>query len=207
MLDAGCGTGMLTVAMSEHGHDVVGVDPASAMLDVAKRRKGGDAVEWHCSTLQEFRSENRFDLIYMTGHAFQCLLDDRDIFDAFQSVARLLMPDGQFVFETRNFDAHPWLRWSPDRSRRTGVTSSGRSYEMFHRVLDVDGRFVTFETSYQIGHEGPVMSRSTLRFCELDEIVQFAQQAGLHIEQHWGDWDRSSLSEASPEVIVSLKLQ
>ncbi len=83
VLDAGCGTGLLTVAMAELGHDVVGIDPAKAMLKAAKRRKGGHAVKWHCSMLQDFRSKGDFDLIYMTGHAFQCLLEDRDILAAF----------------------------------------------------------------------------------------------------------------------------
>lgn len=206
VLDAGCGTGMLAVALSAKGHDVVGIDPAKAMLDVAMQRKDDGAVDWHCATLQDFRSEDRFDLIYMTGHAFQCLLNDQDVLEAFQSVARLLTPSGQFIFETRNPAVQPWLRWEPECSRRTGATPDGQPYEMFHKVLHADGRFVTFETTYRIGTSGlPLLSKSTLRFCELQDIAHFAEQAGLQLERCWGDWDRSALSDSSPEIIVSLK--
>src|SRR3546814_7113595 len=45
VLDLGCGTGELAVALSE-GCDVVGVDPAPAMIEVARRRPGGDRVTW-----------------------------------------------------------------------------------------------------------------------------------------------------------------
>lgn len=207
VLDVGCGTGMLAVAISRMGHDVVGIDPARAMLDVAAHRKGGDAIDWHCSTLQDFRPEDCFDLIFMTGHAFQCLLDDDDILVAFRSVAELLKPDGQFVFETRNPSVHPWLKWNPEDSRRTGTAPDGQPYETFHKVLCADGRLITFETTFRIGHKRRrLLSESTLRFCELQEMIQLARHASLQLDRCWGDWDRTALSERSPEIIVSLKL-
>ena len=135
----------------------------------------------------------------MTGHAFQCLLGDDDILAAFQTVAELLKPDGQFVFETRNPSMRPWLRWNPEDSRRTGTAPDGQPYEMFHKVLRADGRLVTFETAFRIGHERLLLlSESTLRFCELQEIVQLAGQASLQLDRCWGDWDRTALSERSP---------
>ncbi len=206
ILDAGCGTGMLTVAFSKKGHDVVGIDPAQAMLDVAMRREGEHDVDWRCSTLQDFRSKDDFDLIYMTGHAFQCLLDDHDILAAFQCVARLLRQGGRFVFETRNPAVRPWLRWEPEPSRQIGTTPDGQPFEMFHKVLQENGRLVTFETTYRIGNEGPLLlSKSTLRFCGVQETVRLAQQSGLELDCCWGDWDRSPLSASSREIIMSLK--
>lgn len=208
VLDAGCGTGMLATAFAAAGHRVAGIDPAAAMLAFAMRREGSDRVDWHSATLQAFRSEQRFDLIYMTGHAFQCLLRDEDVLAAFRSVAGLLAPAGRFVFDTRNPAAQAWRRWQPDVSRRTGRTPAGETYEMFHRLLEVDGPFVTFETSYRIGAGAPpLLSRSTLRFHEAAEIAERAGPAGLCLGELWGDWDRSALSGASPEIIVSLQAE
>ena len=45
VLDLGCGTGMLAAALAP-GRRIVGVDPAAAMLDIARRRLGGRAVRW-----------------------------------------------------------------------------------------------------------------------------------------------------------------
>ena len=45
VLDLGCGTGQLAAEMAQ-GRNVTGVDPASAMLDIARRRTGGDKVDW-----------------------------------------------------------------------------------------------------------------------------------------------------------------
>src|SRR5215472_8572385 len=74
VLDLGCGTGTLCCALAARGHRVTGVDPAEAMLAVAKRKRHAEQVEWVKSSAQSYRSRQRFDLIVMTGHAFQILL-------------------------------------------------------------------------------------------------------------------------------------
>src|SRR3974390_1626597 len=67
VLDLGCGKGTLCCALAKRGHVVTGVDPAVAMLTVARRKPHADRVEWVEATAQKYRSERRFDLIVMTG--------------------------------------------------------------------------------------------------------------------------------------------
>ncbi len=74
VLDLGCGTGRFAVTLT--GKEVVAVDPASAMLDVARGRPGGEMVTWIEEDARTVRLGRRFDLVVMTGHAFQCFLSD-----------------------------------------------------------------------------------------------------------------------------------
>ena len=46
VLDVGCGTGTFALLLADRGIDVVGVDPASASLDVARAKPGADRVRW-----------------------------------------------------------------------------------------------------------------------------------------------------------------
>jgi 2-polyprenyl-3-methyl-5-hydroxy-6-metoxy-1,4-benzoquinol methylase len=46
VLDLGCGTGRLTVALANAGHVVAGADPARASLALARAKGGGRASEW-----------------------------------------------------------------------------------------------------------------------------------------------------------------
>src|SRR5262249_35445843 len=78
ILDLGCGTGMLARRIAAAGLAVIGVDPAEGMLQVARSRPGADKVTWVHGDGQSLRLPERFDLAYMTGHAFQALLTDAD---------------------------------------------------------------------------------------------------------------------------------
>ena len=46
------------------------------------------------------------------------------------------------------------------------------------------------------------MSRSTLRFLDTDALSSFLDDAGLVVEEQFGDWDRSPLTATSPEIIT-----
>jgi len=46
VLDLGCGTGTLCCAFAARGHRVTGVDPAAAMLALARSKPYADKVEW-----------------------------------------------------------------------------------------------------------------------------------------------------------------
>jgi SAM-dependent methyltransferase len=117
VLDLGCGTGQLAVRLAE-GRTVVGVDPAEAMLEIARRRPGGRRVVWVRSDARNLRLGRRFDLVLLTGHAFQVFLTDRAQEAVFSTIAEHLDPAGRFVFDTRNPAAKAWREWIPDRSRR-----------------------------------------------------------------------------------------
>ena len=46
VIDIGWGTGLLACALARRGYQVTGVDPARAMLAVARNRPDGDRVRW-----------------------------------------------------------------------------------------------------------------------------------------------------------------
>ena len=46
VIDLGCGTGNLACRLAARGKEVVGIDPAAASLEVAKRKAAADRVRW-----------------------------------------------------------------------------------------------------------------------------------------------------------------
>ncbi len=85
ILDVGCGTGLLCNEYAARNHKVTGVDPSLAMLDVARGKQHGKKVEWVQAFAQEFELNKSFDLIIMTGHAFQVLHNNDDISATFKT--------------------------------------------------------------------------------------------------------------------------
>lgn len=184
VLDLGCGTGLVCNAYAAVGHHVTGADPSPAMLDVARRQPHGDRIEWVAATAQDFRSDRRFDLVIMTGHAFQVLLEDDDIAAALAAMRRHLKPDGRAVFESRN----PALDWA---ARWDGALSTyrhrGAPVRQATHVRGRDGALLTFELHYHLP-ERTLVSTSVLRFCSRDEIEARLAHAGLAVEHLFGDW-------------------
>jgi SAM-dependent methyltransferase len=203
VLDVGCGTGMLLLRARAEGHSgrLCGLDPATAMLDVA--RAGGDGVDWVQGDLSTVGWQREFDLITMTGHAFQVLTGDGELRTALAAVRTMLAPGGRFAFETRNPVVREWERWVPEHGQEV-TDSAGVAVAMALQVdLPVQGDLVSFTATYSSPNwELPLVSRSTLRFLTADGLSGFLADAGLEIEDQYGDWDRSPLGPASPEIIT-----
>jgi hypothetical protein len=69
--------------------------------------------------------------------------------------------------------------------------------------LPVQRDLVSFTATYSSpGWEPPRVSHSTLRFLDAPALSGFLAEAGLEIEDQYGDWDRSPLGPASPEIIT-----
>jgi len=199
ILDLGCGTGLLCDAYAAKGHNVTGVDPSEAMLAVARKKPNGAAVDWVHASAQDYRSssDKRFDLIIMTGHAFQVLLSDADIAAALKTMRHHLKPDGLVVFESRNPSVDWPAQWDYDMELQLpgGVVKESRRFRSLK-----DSR-MTFELRYQFPDE-ELVSVSELRFAAASEIEKLLLQSDLQVEKIIGDWDWSPFdSTGSLEMI------
>ncbi|MDA8200323.1 MAG: class I SAM-dependent methyltransferase [Thermaerobacter sp.] len=69
VLEVGCGTGVLACRLAARGVDVIGVDPAQAVLEVAQRRTGAEWVRCvHGDVAAARRLVPPVNLVVMTGH-------------------------------------------------------------------------------------------------------------------------------------------
>lgn len=206
VLDVGCGTGMLLRRARAEGHAgrLTGLDPAAAMLDVARSGQLGQRVEWVLGDLSGAPAwPGEFDLVVMTGHAFQVLTGDAQLRQALAAVRAALAPGGRFAFETRNPPARAFERWIPANAVQV-TSATGTVVTMSHQVdAAVAGDLVSFTTTYTSpSWTEPRRSRSTLRFLDTAALASFLAKSGLQILQQYGDWDRAPLRPASPEIIT-----
>ncbi len=131
IVDIGCGSGQLTCELAKQGHHLIGVEPSSAMLNLARRRAATDlvaaeltatdigTVEWIHGGAQSLGQFDA-DLAIMTGHVAQFFLEDEIWHGALASIYKALKPGGYLVFESRNPIVQPFLK----ASRQTAVQES-----------------------------------------------------------------------------------
>lgn len=201
VLDLGCGTGRFAATLK--GKDVVGVDPAAAMLDVARRRPGGAAVTWVQDDARTVRLGRHFDLVVMTGHAFQCFLSNADQLAVCQTISAHLMPGGSFIFDSREPRVEEWLEWSPQRSERwIDDPELGRVRAFNDAHHNPESGIVTYGTFYVTPDGRLWQAQSQIRFRPQREIAACIAAAGLAVDRWMGDWQGGPLGEDRPEIIV-----
>ena len=202
VLDVGCGTGALLheARAAGHGGRLCGLDPAGGMLEQARKRQD---VEWVQGDLGAVAWKDQFDLVIMTGHAFQVLVGDQELRSTLAAVGQALKPGGRFAFETRNPKARAWEAWTPD-AMEEGADANGAPVRMVRQVeTPFNGRTVSFSHTFTSpAWPQPQVSRSTLRFLDAQELSGFLTDAGFVVEEHYGDWDGQPLTDQSPEIIT-----
>ncbi len=202
VLDLGCGTGELAIALGG-GRRVVGVDPATAMLDIARAKPGAAAVRFIEGDARAIRLGETFDLVVMTGHAFQVFLTEADQRAALATIAAHLSPEGRFVFDSRNPAAREWEEWVPQASERELVHESlGRVTAWNDVAYDGATGIATYETHYRIAADGRQLSAtSQIRFTPKDRLEPLLAAAGLAASRWAGDWQGGEWHPAAPQII------
>ena len=181
VLDLGCGTGRLTVALAAAGHSVTGIDPARAMLAAARAKAGAEKVTWIEGTAASAPTR-AFDLALMTSHVAQVFVGDAGWSETLRHLARALVPGGRLAFDSRDPAARAWEDW-------TGVTSVG------------DGT-VTFTSANALPDGSVLAVESTLRFRTEPELRDSLEAVGFSVEAVYGGWNREPVGAGLGELIV-----
>lgn len=99
VLDLGCGTGEMSVRLSDCGYDMIGVDLSADMLGVANSKKGDRNILYLNQDMCEFE-------LYGTVRAVVCLCDTinyvtnpDNLRQCFKLVNNYLDPEGLFIFD------------------------------------------------------------------------------------------------------------
>ncbi|SHF59112.1 Methyltransferase domain-containing protein [Kaistia soli DSM 19436] len=202
VLDLGCGTGLFGAELARRGHRVTGCDPAGAMLDVARRRPDGEKVRWIEADARSLALDEPFDMIVMTGHAYQTLLAPADRASLFAVIARHLAPGGHFFFDSRNPEARAWELWTADATRATLPHPVFGMVERWNDVVfDAESGVVTYGTHYRLDDGRLFEAQSRIAFARKDEIEREIAAAGLRVDRWMGDYEGSPFTAKSREII------
>lgn len=203
VLDLGCGTGALTAMLATNGRAVTGADPAPAMLEIARRRPGGDRVEWIEGDARKLRLGKSFDLVILTGHAFQVFLTAEEQQAALNTIAAHLAPGGRFIFDTRNPLAEAWLGWGPGYSQRSVEHPVYGPVEAWNdAVQDEATGIVTYDTFYRVPANGRLFhAQSRIAFPAQEPLAAMIANSGLVVDRWLGSWQGAEFTQASREII------
>jgi SAM-dependent methyltransferase len=110
VLDASCGTGTQTIALSQQDYDVTAADPSFNMLMKARENAAHYDVRDDITFVRAgflelpFALVGPFDAVITKGNALPHLLTDADLKHALQNFNKLLRTGGTLLIGIRDFD-------------------------------------------------------------------------------------------------------
>lgn len=210
VLDIGCGTGSIGLALADLGHKVTGLDPAPGMLAVARTKDTANRARWVQGNVLDpaLSLGEEFDLVILTGHVFQVFLDDAETLAMLDFVRRHLAVNGRLAFESRNPLARAWERWTERETREARNVAEIGPVEVFYQVKAVEAEHVTFDAVFTLLETGEIrVSESRLRFANRETIAGLLSEAGFETTDWLGDFDGDRYAENSPEIIPIARAQ
>lgn len=199
IIDLGCGTGLLTITLTDQERRVTGIDPTPEMLDIARQRPGGESVTWVLGTAEEI-APGSADVVLMSGNVAMHILGE-SWHDTLRRIAAGLVPGGRLLFETRNPDAQAWERWThPLVERETAVGTVREA-----TVTDPpDGNgVVVMHCHHEFLGDGTVLDiDQPLQFRSRREIAEDLSRAGLRIVDCWRSWDREPFTGGADQPLM-----
>ncbi len=222
VLELGCGTGRVALAMAMSGAEVVGLDISAGMLAICGAKQGrlGETkgrLRLIRGDMSAFALRRRFSFIAMPYRSFMHLLSVEAQLACFGCVYRHLKAGGVFTLNL-------WAASPSAIARR----ASGDSGPAFDRVGEYDvGEGIrlahfhsaTFDEYAQLIHEkhlmreldasGKVLAEETLTltraWCTPREMHHLARLSGFDVVAVLGDFDGTVFGRTSTEMIWVLR--
>jgi SAM-dependent methyltransferase len=193
VLDIGCGTGTFALRLAEAGLIVIGVDPSTASLEIARAKAGADRVRWVHGVASDV-PPLQADLATMTANVAQEIVTDEDWMATLRAARACLRPGGHLVFETRDPAREVWLGWDREHSCQRFELPGIGGVEQWFELTDMTDGVATFSGTYVFESDGVrLMPSSQLRFRTRDEVAVSLAVAGFELAEVRDAPDRPGL--------------
>ena len=204
VLDVCCGSGIVTIPVSEQLNEAIGIDISEGMLKYAKdKAKSRSNLRFLHLDATQFSLGKKFDLAIMTGNAFQAFLSDEMLAGALSSISRHLEKGGRFVFDTRlptpeNLELdHEMALW------QTYVSPTYGEVNYFGMKAEYDLQTSIMYLNKERHFESGTIEHSSidLKYRPLEDIEGFLEQAGFRIIEKYQSWS-AQVFEANANSLV-----
>jgi SAM-dependent methyltransferase len=199
VLELGCGSGRVCLALARSGFDITGVDTSEAMLDLARVHVASvgfaGRVRLEQADVRALPFEGRFALVIYPLNGFLHLLTVEDQLAALKCARRALLPGGFLIVDLPN----PHVAFAPDADgafllRRRFASPDGHAIaSLTLSQTDFAGQRQHLTLRYDEMDGDQLVQRTTaetdLRFVYRYEMEALLRQADLRIDAVYGSYD------------------
>src|SRR5208283_2586791 len=215
ILELGCGTGRITLAIAEAGYRVVGLDISEKMLEHAVEKRAGlrrearERVHLVQGDMTKFDLGEKFRTVVIPFRPFQHLLETEQQMSCLNSVHKHLAPNGRIIVDF--FQTDPERMHDPRFLTESALIEydlpGGRHVALaehvaaFHRALQRNDVEMIFDVKHPDGKQERLVMAWTLRYFFRYEVEHLLARCGFRLEATYGNFDGSPLGDNSPEMV------
>jgi SAM-dependent methyltransferase len=215
ILELGSGTGRVLIPVARLGKQITGVDSSPRMLAQCQIRLDQeppdvrDRVSLVQADMRELDLSDRFSLAMIPFRPFQHLIAVSHQIAALQAIHRHLEPGGRLVFDVFNPNIGYLLEDRRDEREDTAEVElpHNRSFRRTARVAAVHivDQYSEAELIYYVRESDGTTQRFvhgfSMRWYWLYEVEHLLARCGFRLGAVFGDFNRSPLTDVSPEMI------
>lgn len=204
VLDLGCGTGRVTLAIALTGCKVTGVDPDGIRLEAAQAKPEAGRVEWIEGDSTVIPPNREFDVAIMSANVPQEILDDAELARSFTDIAEHLVVGGRLAFNSRDPEARGWEAWTKEHSHKLVQLSDGQSQHWYQTVhVDEANGLVKF-CAHEVDVDGTEeIGCDTLRFRSEEHLCTMLSEAGLVVDDVFGGFEGEPPGRGSGNLVIT----
>ena len=202
LLDLGCGTGTMTEILSEAGYDMIGVDNADEMLNIAisKREQSGHDILYLNQDMREFELYGTVRGIVSICDSINYITEEDDLLQVFKLVNNYLDIGGLFIFDLNTEYKYRQIGDATiAENREEGSFILENNYYEEDMINEYD---LTLFIRGEDGRYDRYMENHLQRAYPLDRVKELIEEAGLEFVTAYDAFTREPVKAESERVYV-----
>lgn len=203
VLDLGCGTGSMTELLAEAGYDMIGVDNAEEMLEIAmeKRAESGHDILYLLQDMREFELYGTVRAVVSICDSVNYILEEEDLEEVFRLVNNYLDPKGVFIF-----DFNTLYKYQEILGSQTIAENREECSFIWDNFYYEEERINEYELSLFIQEEDDLYRKYEevhhQRAYTLEEMIDMINASGLEFVTAYDAFTREYPNEKSERIYV-----
>ena len=208
VMDLGCGTGKMTLALAKKGYDMTGIDYSVNMLGKA-REAAYDAglsenILWLCQDIRSFELYGTMGAIVSCLDTVNHITKEKDLLTVFSLVHNYLDPDGLFIF-----DVNGKKKFETLYANQTYVFEEGNDFCVWENEYNDKSHlcrfFITLFSKQRDGRYIRSEETQSERMYTLVSLRHALEQTGFEFIGAYSDFDFTEATDSAERIYIAAR--